>query len=129
MLLATPFTLPIALGSAIFVVEVQPWFGRRIFQPLVELLMGIPSVVYGPIGLTVVNAAMRAIFGEAAGTGAGILSGGIVLAVIILPTVTTLSIDGLSAVPKSTARVPTPLAALAGRRSGTWSSRARFPRS
>ena len=100
MLLATLFTLPIALGSAIFVVEVQPGFGRRVIQPLVELLMGIPSVVYGLIGLTVVNAAMRAIFGEAAGTGAGILSGGIVLAVMILPTVTTLSIDGLTAVPR-----------------------------
>lgn len=99
MLLATLFTLPIALGSAIFVVEVQPGFGHRVFQPLVELLMGIPSVVYGLIGLTVVNAAMRAIFGEAAGTGAGILSGGIVLAVMILPTVITLSIDGLAAVP------------------------------
>lgn len=99
MLLATLFTLPIALGSAIFVVEVQPGFGHRVFQPLVELLMGIPSVVYGLIGLTVVNSAMRAIFGEAAGTGAGILSGGIVLAVMILPTVTTLSIDGLAAVP------------------------------
>ena len=98
-LLSTLFTLPIALGSAIFVVEVQPGFGRRVFQPLVELLVGIPSVVYGLIGLTVVNAAMRAIFGAAAGTGAGILSGAIVLAVMILPTVTTLSIDALAAVP------------------------------
>ena len=98
-ILATVFTLPIALGSAIFVVEVRPGFGRRIFQPLVELLVGIPSVVYGLIGLTVVNAAMRAIFGSAAGTGAGILSGAIVLAVMILPTVTTLSIDALAAVP------------------------------
>ena len=98
-ILSTVFTLPIALGSAIFVVEVQPVFGRKVFQPLVELLVGIPSVVYGLIGLTVVNAAMRAIFGDAAGTGAGILSGAIVLAVMILPTVTTLSIDALAAVP------------------------------
>ena len=98
-LLSTVFTLPIALGSAIFVVEVQPTFGRKVFQPLVELLVGIPSVVYGLIGLTVVNAAMRSLFGEAAGTGAGILSGSIVLAVMILPTVTTLSIDALAAVP------------------------------
>ena len=98
-LLSTLFALPIAVGSAIFVVEVQPRFGRKVFQPLVELLVGIPSVVYGLIGLTVVNAAMRAIFGEAAGTGAGILSGAIVLAVMILPTVTTLSIDALAAVP------------------------------
>ena len=79
--------------------EVRPGFGRKVFQPLVELLVGIPSVVYGLIGLTVVNAAMRQIFGEAAGTGAGILSGAIVLAVMILPTVTTLSIDALAAVP------------------------------
>ena len=57
-ILATVFTLPIALGSAIFVVEVRPGFGRRIFHPLVELLVGIPSVVYGLLGLTVVNTAM-----------------------------------------------------------------------
>jgi len=100
-LLSTIFALPIALGSAIFVVEVQPVFGRRVFQPLVELLVGIPSVVYGLIGLTVVNAAMRAIFGASAGTGAGILSGAIVLAIMILPTVTTLSIDALAAVPNA----------------------------
>ncbi|QOY60031.1 phosphate ABC transporter permease subunit PstC [Thermophilibacter immobilis] len=100
-LLSTLIALPIALGSAIFVVEVRPAFGRKVFQPLVELLVGIPSVVYGLIGLTVVNAAMRAIFGDAAGTGAGILSGAIVLAVMILPTVTTLVIDALAAVPDS----------------------------
>lgn len=98
-ILSTLLALPVALGSAVFVVEVQPVFGRRVFQPLIELLVGIPSVVYGLIGLTVVNAAMRAVFGDAAGTGAGILSGAIVLAVMILPTVTTLSIDALAAVP------------------------------
>ena len=65
MVLSTLFTLPVALGSAIFVVEVRPAFGRKVFQPLVELLVGIPSVVYGLIGLTVVNSAMRAIFGDA----------------------------------------------------------------
>ena len=97
--LSTVFALPIALGSAIFVVEVEPSFGRKVFQPLVELLVGIPSVVYGLIGLTVVNSAMRVVFGDAAGTGAGILSGAVVLAVMILPTVTTLSIDALAAVP------------------------------
>ena len=98
-LLSTLFALPIAIGSAMFVVEVAPGFGRRVFQPVVELLVGIPSVVYGVLGLSVVNSAMRAIFGEAAATGAGILSGAIVLAVMILPTVTTLSIDALAAVP------------------------------
>ena len=44
-ILSTLVALPIAVGSAIFVVEVAPGFGRRVFQPLIELLVGIPSVV------------------------------------------------------------------------------------
>ena len=99
-LLSSVFALPIALSSAIFVVEIAPSFGRRVFQPVVELLVGIPSVVYGVLGLYLINALIRTIFGEAAGTGAGILSGSIVLAIMILPTITTLSIDALRAVPE-----------------------------
>lgn len=101
-LLSTLFALPIAIGSAIFVVEIAPRFGRRVFQPLIELLVGIPSVVYGLIGLTVVVAWTRDM-AAAAGqtiTGFGIFSSAIVLAVMILPTITSLSIDALAAVPK-----------------------------
>ena len=98
-LLSTLFALPIAIGSAIFVVEVAPGFGRRVFQPVIELLVGIPSVVYGVLGLYVINALVKAVFGAAAPTGAGILSGAIVLAIMILPTITTLSMDALRAVP------------------------------
>ena len=98
-LLSTVFALPIALGSAIFVVEVAPTFGRRVFQPFIELLVGIPSVVYGVLGLYVINSLVKAIFGDAAPTGAGILSGSLVLAIMILPTITTLSMDALRAVP------------------------------
>ena len=98
-LLSTLFALPVALGSAIFVVEVAPAFGRRVFQPFIELLVGIPSVVYGVLGLYVVNSLVKTVFGEAAPTGAGILSGSIVLAIMILPTITTLSMDALRAVP------------------------------
>ena len=98
-LLSTLFALPVAIGSAIFVVEVAPTFGRRVFQPFVELLVGIPSVVYGVLGLYVVNSLVKTVFGEAAPTGAGILSGSIVLAIMILPTITTLSMDALRAVP------------------------------
>lgn len=98
-LLSTAFALPIAIGSAIFVVEVAPGFGRRVFQPFIELLVGIPSVVYGVLGLYVINSLVKAIFGDAAPTGAGILSGSLVLAIMILPTITTLSMDALRAVP------------------------------
>ncbi|MGN0055989.1 MAG: phosphate ABC transporter permease subunit PstC [Atopobiaceae bacterium] len=97
-LLSTAFALPIAIGSAIFVVEIAPGFGRRVFQPLVELLVGIPSVVYGLIGLRIIVAFTRSFAG---GTGYGIFSGSIVLAIMILPTVTSLSIDALAAVPNA----------------------------
>lgn len=102
MLLSTLFALPIAIGSAIFVVEIAPGFGRKVFQPLIELLVGIPSVVYGLIGLTITVAWVR---GAAASlgqtiTGFGVFSSAIVLAIMILPTITSLSIDALAAVPR-----------------------------
>ena len=87
-ILSTIIALPISLGSAIFAVEIRPRFGSKVFQPLIELLTGIPSVVFGLIGFHVVVGACKAI-----------LPGSIVLAVMILPTVTTLSIDALRAVP------------------------------
>lgn len=104
MVLSTLIALPIAIGSAIFAVEIQPKFGSRIFQPLIELLTGIPSVVFGLIGFHVVVGLMKSVFHKSVfhvSTGLGILPGAIVLAVMILPTMTTLSVDGLRAVPDS----------------------------
>jgi len=91
-LLATPF----AIGAAVFMTEVSPK-GSKILQPAIELLVGIPSVVYGFIGLQVVVPFVRSIFG---GTGFGILSGIFVLFVMILPTVTFMTTDSLRAVPR-----------------------------
>ena len=92
-LIATPF----AIGAAVFMTEVSPKYGRKILQPAVELLVGIPSVVYGFIGLQVVVPFVRSIFG---GTGFGILSGVFVLFVMILPTGTFMTTDSLRAVPR-----------------------------
>lgn len=92
-IVATPF----AIGAAVFMVEISPGRGQRILQPVIELLVGIPSVVYGFIGLSVVVPFVRSIFG---GTGFGILAGTFVLFVMILPTVTTMTIDALKAVPR-----------------------------
>ncbi|KXT78644.1 phosphate ABC transporter permease subunit PstC [Streptococcus sp. DD13] len=91
-LIATPF----AIGAAVFMTEVSPK-GAKILQPAIELLVGIPSVVYGFIGLQVVVPFVRTIFG---GTGFGILSGIFVLFVMILPTVTFMTTDALRAVPR-----------------------------
>ncbi|MGT2741713.1 phosphate ABC transporter permease subunit PstC [Streptococcus plurextorum] len=92
-LVATPF----AIGAAVFMTEISPKYGAKILQPAVELLVGIPSVVYGFIGLQVVVPFVRSIFG---GTGFGILSGVFVLFVMILPTVTFMTTDTLRAVPR-----------------------------
>ncbi|GFH42678.1 phosphate transport system permease protein [Lactococcus hodotermopsidis] len=91
-ILATPF----AIGAAVFMTEISPNRGAKILQPVIELLVGIPSVVYGFIGLTVVVPTIRNIFG---GTGFGILSGVFVLFVMILPTVTSMTVDAMKAVP------------------------------
>lgn len=96
-LLATVIALPISLCCAIFVAEIAPNFGRKVFQPFIELLVGIPSVVYGLIGLTVIVSFTRS---WAGGTGYGIFSGSLVLAIMIMPTITSLSIDALAAVPQ-----------------------------
>ncbi|MCJ1980044.1 phosphate ABC transporter permease subunit PstC [Lactococcus carnosus] len=91
-ILATPF----AIGAAVFMTEISPNRGAKLLQPVIELLVGIPSVVYGFIGLTVVVPVIRGIFG---GTGFGLLSGVFVLFVMILPTVTSMTVDALRAVP------------------------------
>lgn len=61
MVLSTLIALPIAIGSAIFAVEIQPKFGSKVFQPLIELLTGIPSVVFGLIGFHVVVGLMKSV--------------------------------------------------------------------
>ncbi len=92
-LIATPF----AIGTAVFMTEISPKRGAKILGPVTELLVGIPSVVYGFIGVSVLVPFMRATFG---GSGFGILSGSMVLFVMILPTVTSMTVDTLKAVPR-----------------------------
>ncbi len=88
---------PIGIGGAIFMTEIAPSWGKKILQPIIELLVGIPSVVYGFIGLTVLVPFIRAHVG---GLGFSLLTGAIVLSVMILPTVTTIATDAMSSLPK-----------------------------
>ena len=92
-LIATPF----AIGTAVFMTEISPKHGGTILGPVTELLVGIPSVVYGFIGLSVIVPVMRHLFG---GSGFGILAGAMVLFVMILPTVTSMTVDTLKSVPR-----------------------------
>ncbi|KAA8325999.1 phosphate ABC transporter (permease) [Leuconostoc carnosum] len=92
-IVATPF----AIGTSLFMTEIAQKKGAKLMQPVIELLVGIPSVVYGFIGLTVVVPFIRHLFG---GSGFGILSGTIVLFVMILPTITSMTVDILKSVPR-----------------------------
>jgi phosphate transport system permease protein len=89
---------PLGIGGAIFMTEIAPSWGRKILQPVIELLVGIPSVVYGFIGLTVLVPFIRGHFG---GLGFSLLSGMIVLSIMILPTITTIATDAMSSLPKT----------------------------
>ncbi len=91
--------VPLALGCAVFLAEVAPAGVRAIVRPAVELLAGIPSVVYGLFGLVVLVPLVRQI-PIPGNTGFGLLSASIVLAVMILPTITNIAEDAIRAVPR-----------------------------
>lgn len=96
-ILAAVVSTPFAIGTAAYMTEISPKRGAKILQPVIELLVGIPSVVYGFIGLSVVVPFVRNTFG---GSGFGILSGTFVLFVMILPTIVSMTVDSLKSVPK-----------------------------
>lgn len=89
--------IPLGVGCAILLAEVAPQRVRQFLRPAVELLVGIPSVVYGLVGLVIVVPLIRHIQGPGFSVAAGI----IVLAVMILPTIVSISEDSIRAVPKS----------------------------
>jgi phosphate transport system permease protein len=89
--------IPLGIGCAILLAEVAPQRVRQFLRPAVELLVGIPSVVYGLVGLVIVVPLIRRIDGPGLSVAAGI----IVLAVMVLPTIVSISEDSIRAVPKS----------------------------
>jgi phosphate transport system permease protein len=95
--------VPLALGAAIFLAEVAPDAVRDVVRPAVELLAGIPSVVYGLFGMVVLVPLVGKISvsnAQPTNTGYGLLSASIVLAVMILPTITNIAEDAIRAVPR-----------------------------
>ncbi|KUK46948.1 MAG: Phosphate ABC transporter, inner membrane subunit PstC [Anaerolinea thermophila] len=93
--------IPTSIGTAILLAEIVPNFVREIFRTAIELLSGIPSVVYGLFGMVVIAPLIRQIPVEGNTTGFGILNASIILAIMILPTVTNISEDAIRAVPSS----------------------------
>ncbi|MGY5452625.1 phosphate ABC transporter permease subunit PstC [Agarivorans sp. MS3-6] len=91
--------VPVALLTAIFLAEVAPKWLANVIRPAVELLAGIPSVVYGFFGLVIIVPAIESTFNIPAGS--TVLAAIIVLAVMILPTVITITETSIRAIPKT----------------------------
>jgi len=92
--------VPLSIGTAILLAEVAPHSVREVVRPAIELLAGIPSVVYGLFGMVVLAPLIREI-DVPGNNGFGLLNASIVLAVMIIPTVTNIAEDAIRAVPKS----------------------------
>ncbi len=101
--------VPVGLLTAVFLTEISEKHLSAIVQPAVELLAAIPSVIYGLLGMMILNPLMfkleKAVFAGSAAHqytgGANLLSAIIVLAIMILPTVINMSVSALRAVPMS----------------------------
>jgi len=93
---ALVIAIPLGLGCAVLLADMAPHHFRQILRPAVELLTGIPSVVYGLVGLVLIVPLVRQIGGPGLSLAAGI----IVLAAMILPTVISISEDSIRAVPR-----------------------------
>lgn len=95
-LTALLWAVPLGLATSIFMVELAPPGIGKLMGSLIELLAGIPSVVYGFLGLIVIVPFIRNYLG---GSGLSVLAGAIVLGVMILPTIINISRDAIAAVP------------------------------
>jgi phosphate transport system permease protein len=87
---------PLAVGTAVFLSEIATPQVRSIIRPAVELLAGVPSVVYGFFGLLILRPVVADVTG---GLGFGPLTAWIILAIMIVPTIATLTEDALRSIP------------------------------
>ncbi|MBU2495271.1 MAG: phosphate ABC transporter permease subunit PstC, partial [Candidatus Omnitrophica bacterium] len=90
--------VPTGISCAVFLAEIIGDKTRKILKPAIELLAGIPSVVYGFMGVVILVPFIRKTFG---GPGFSLLAGSIILGIMILPTIISISTDSLKAVPNS----------------------------
>jgi phosphate transport system permease protein len=100
-IIAMLVAVPIGLASAIYLSEYASRRVRGILKPVLEILVGIPTVVYGFFAVTFMTPVLRSIFGANVVGFFNVLSAGIVVGILVVPLVSSLSEDALSAVPDS----------------------------
>ncbi|MBK8483195.1 MAG: phosphate ABC transporter permease subunit PstC [Saprospiraceae bacterium] len=93
------FALPLGLAASIYLAEIADERVRKILKPIIELLSGIPSVVYGFFGLVVIVPFLQKVFNLPVGETA--LAGSILLAIMALPTIITVSEDAIRTCPRA----------------------------
>lgn len=91
--------IPFGIGTAIYIAEIAPRWGREILKPLVEVLAGLPSVVLGFLGFILLAPQFRKLFNLP--TGLSALTGSLLLGAIAIPTIVSVAEDALDAVPRS----------------------------
>lgn len=96
--LALLFGVPLGILTAVYISQFAKPRTVKLLNPAVQLLSGIPSVVFGFFGLVVIVPLIRQLFG---GSGTSMLAASLLLGVMILPTVITVGVSSLGAVPKS----------------------------
>ncbi len=96
---ASLIALPVGLASAIYLAEYAPNRTRRVLKPVLEVLAGVPTVVYGYFALTFITPIIRQVFPETGVFNAA--SAAIVVGIMIIPMVASLSEDAIYAVPRS----------------------------
>lgn len=101
--LAVLISTPISIGVAVFITEIAPPWARRVMQPVLELFIGIPSIIYGFLGLVIIVPLIAKIYNNFAGgffyAGYGVIAAAVVLAIMIMPTIATVSVDAFAALP------------------------------
>jgi len=93
--------LPLGLGVAVYLSEYASPRMRSVLKPVLEVLAGVPTVVYGYFALTFVTPLLRSILGRNLVEIYNTASAGLVMGILILPLVSSMSEDALSAVPRS----------------------------
>jgi phosphate transport system permease protein len=88
---------PLGIACSIFLAEIAPQKAQQLIRPAVQLLAGIPSVIYGLFGLAFIVPLIQVIAG---GAGLSILAAIIILSIMILPTIISISEDAIRSVPK-----------------------------
>jgi phosphate transport system permease protein len=100
-LIGMAVALPLGLAVAVYLSEYASSRARNTLKPILEVLAGIPTVVYGYFALTFMTPLLRSIFGNDTVQIYNMASGGIVIGILIIPLIASMSEDALSAVPRS----------------------------